>query len=58
MPQLPNNGRLRTVRVYVILDKRSISTNPLGEAVDTFMRREDAERFIEDVRGDDPELAS
>ena len=24
----------------------------------TFIRREDAERFIEKVRGDDPELAS
>jgi len=23
-----------------------------------FIRREDAERFIEEVRGDDPELAS
>ena len=31
--------------------------NPLGDAVDTFVRREDAERFIEDVRRDDPELA-
>jgi hypothetical protein len=26
--------------------------------VETFVRREDAERFIEDVRGDDPALAS
>jgi hypothetical protein len=46
------------VRVYVILDKRSSATNPLGEAIETFIRREDAERFIEEVRGDDPELAS
>ena len=30
----------------------------LGDAVDTFIRPEDAERFIEKVRGDDPELAS
>ena len=41
--------------VYVILDERSSATHPLGEAVETFIRREDAERFIEDVRGDDPE---
>ena len=34
------------------------SDHPLGDAVDTFVRREDAERFIEEVRGDDPELAS
>ena len=27
-------------------------------AVETFIRREDAERFVEEVRGDDPELAS
>ena len=26
--------------------------------IETFVRREDAERFIEEVRGDDPELAS
>ena len=46
------------MRVYVILDERSSATNPLGDAVETFIRREDAERFIEEVRGDDPELAS
>ncbi len=27
------------------------------KAVETFVRREDAERFLEDVRGDDLELA-
>jgi hypothetical protein len=27
-------------------------------AVETFIRREDAERFIEEVRRDDPDLAS
>jgi hypothetical protein len=30
----------------------------VGDAVETFISREDAERFVEDVRGDDPELAS
>jgi len=28
---------------------------PLGEALEIFIRREDAERFVEEVRGDDPE---
>ena len=31
---------------------------PLGVELEVFVRREDAERFIEMVRGDDPELAS
>ena len=31
---------------------------PWGDANDTFIRRDDAERFIEEVRGDDPQLAS
>jgi len=26
--------------------------------VETFVRREEAERFIEEVRGDDPDIAS
>ena len=29
-----------------------------AEDAETFIRREDAERFVEEVRGDDPELAS
>jgi hypothetical protein len=36
------------VRVYVILDERSSPDHPLGEAVETFVRREDAERFVEE----------
>jgi hypothetical protein len=32
--------------------------HPLGAAVDVFIRREDADRFIEDVRRDEPELAA
>jgi hypothetical protein len=34
-----------------------VSTEPLGDDLDVFVRREDAERFIEEVRGDDHELA-
>jgi hypothetical protein len=44
--------------VYAVVDLRSSPDHPLGDAVETFVRREDAERFIEEVRGDDPELAS
>ena len=40
----------------MILDERSSATNPLGDAIETFIRREDAERLTEEVRGDDPEL--
>ncbi len=46
------------MRVYVIVDARSSPDNPLGDAVETFIRREDAERFVEEVRGDDPEFAA
>jgi hypothetical protein len=28
----------------------------LRDSLDVFVRREDAERFIEDIRSDDPEL--
>jgi len=44
------------VRVYVLLDDRSSPRHPLDDAIETFLRREDAERFIENVRGDDHEV--
>lgn len=31
---------------------------PLGVELETFIRREDAERFVAEVRGDDPDVAS
>jgi hypothetical protein len=46
------------VIVFAIIDLRSSPDRPLGDAVETFVWREDAERFIDEVRGDDPELAS
>ena len=46
------------MRVYVILDGRTSPDHPLGEAVEMFLRREDAEGLLEEVRGDDAELAS
>jgi hypothetical protein len=36
----------------------SLPDSPLGDAIDTFVRREDAERFIAKVKRDDPLLAS
>jgi hypothetical protein len=32
-------------------------TFPLGDTLEVYVRREDAERFLEEVRGDEPELA-
>ena len=45
------------VIVYAIVDLRSSREHPLGDAVETFVRREDAESFIAEVRRDEPELA-
>jgi hypothetical protein len=42
------------VLVFAVVDLRSSLDHPLGDAIETFIRREDAERFIEEVRGDDP----
>jgi hypothetical protein len=46
------------VIVYAVIDDSSSPTHVLGESVEVFVRREHAERFIEEVRGDEPELAS
>jgi hypothetical protein len=46
------------VLVYTIRDSTTSPDHPLDDAVETFIRREDAERFVEQVRGDEPELAS
>jgi len=50
----PESVIVSTVIVFAIHDLRSSPDHPLGEAVETFVRREDAERFVEEVRGDDP----
>jgi hypothetical protein len=44
------------VIVYAVVDD-SLSRHLLGDSIDVFVRRKDAERFIEEVRGDEPELA-
>ena len=43
--------------VYAVVDETISPTSPLGDAIDVFLGREDAQRFIEEVDGDDPELA-
>jgi hypothetical protein len=45
------------VIVHALVDDSLSPTCPLSDAIETFIRREDAERFIEQVRGDDPDLA-
>jgi hypothetical protein len=42
--------------VYTVVDD-SLSRHLLGDSIDVFVRREDAECFIEEVRSDEPELA-
>jgi hypothetical protein len=49
---------LESVIVYAIVDDALSPDFPLGDAVETFVRREDAERFIEEVRSDEPDLAA
>lgn len=41
-----------TVLVDTIIDTRASPDQPLGDAVETFLRRKDAERFIAVVNGD------
>jgi hypothetical protein len=43
--------------VYLIRDLRCSLDHPLGEAIDVLVRREDAEKFLDEVSHDDPELA-
>ncbi len=43
--------------VYVLRDERCSLDHPLGDAVEVLIRREDSERFHDEVRRDDPELA-
>jgi hypothetical protein len=41
--------------VYAVVDEALSPDFPLGDAVEVFIRRVDAEQFIEEVRGDDPD---
>ena len=46
------------VIVYAVVDDALSPDFPLGVELDVFTRREDAERFIEEIGGDDPEVAA
>jgi hypothetical protein len=46
------------VIIYAIVDDALSPDFPLGDSLEMFVRREDAERFIEEVRGDDPEVSA
>ena len=46
---------MSVVIVYAVVDDADF---PLGVELETYTRREVAERFIEEVRGDDSKLAS
>ena len=46
---------LRRTIVYGVFDALSPDF-PLADALEVFVRREDAERFIAEVRGDDPQV--
>ena len=44
--------------VYAVVDDALSPDFPLGDSLEVFIRREDAERFIEEVRGDEPEITA
>ena len=44
--------------VYAVVDDALSPDFPLGVELEVFMSRADAELFIEEVRGDDPEMAA
>jgi hypothetical protein len=46
------------VVVYAVVDDALSPDFALGDSLEVFIRREDAERFIEEVRGDEPEMAA
>ena len=46
------------VIVYAVVDDALSPDFPLGLELEVFIRREDAERFIEGVRSDEPEMAA
>ena len=43
--------------VYAVVDDALSSTCPPGDAHEVYVRREDAERFVEEIRHDEPEPA-
>jgi hypothetical protein len=48
----------QSMTIYAVIDDALSPDFPLGVELEMFIRREDAERFTGEVRGDDPELSS
>lgn len=44
--------------VYAVVDDALSPGFPLGDALEVFIRREDAKRFVAEIRGDEPDLAA
>ena len=44
--------------VYAVVDDALSPDFPLGVELEVFIRREDAVRFIEEARGDDPDVGA
>lgn len=42
---------------YAVVDEALSPDFPLGDSLELFIRREDAGSFVDEVRGNDPELA-
>ena len=43
--------------VHAVVDDALSPDFPFGDSLEVFVRHEDAQRFVEEVRGDEPELA-
>lgn len=56
LADLETGAHAWSVIVYSVRDPDLSPDCPLGEALDVFVRREDAERFIDDVQRDEPVL--
>jgi hypothetical protein len=46
------------VIVYAVVDDALSPDFPLGDTLEVFIRREEAERFVEEVRSDDPDVGA
>ena len=59
LPTAISGRRVRhIVIVYAVVDDALSPHFPLGVELEVFIRREDAERCIEEVRGDEPDVAA
>ena len=59
LPTAISGRRARRIGIVCAIVDDALSPDfPLGVELEVFVWREDAERFIEEVRGDEPELAA